>query len=244
MVTDDVPAQITLYPPSTDVETSHWGALAPTLWHAGLIWHDYEMVAFDLDPIELRIWCTFTDRHAFESWRRHDLVAERCPEILASKIDVEEIVTPWARHDKQCTCDESTALGLNGHGFGNRKSVLFCCDCLGCYANYRTSDLTGDVYPQLLSWALVSGHVYDVWMLTADLEHWALNELQSANSELNSSGRELARQIGESTGKQVWYCLFVPSDARTSVCPSCHGKCDHPKWSEKRFACRECGLVY
>lgn len=241
---DDVPAQITLYPPTTDVETGLWSLLAPTLWHSGLIWHDYEMAVFDLTPVELRIWCTFTDRHAFQSWRHDQLVAERCAEILASKIDVTETITPWSRHDSLCTCERSTGLVLNGHGFGNRKSVLFCCDCLGYYPNYRVLELLGDAYAQLQSWALVSGHVYDIWMLTANLERWALRELQSVHSELNSTGRELAEQVRVRTERQVWYFLFVEHDARTNICPSCHRICEHPKWCPKIFACHECEVVY
>lgn len=243
-MTDDVPAQITIFPPSSDIETSYWGSLAPTLWHAGLIWRDYEQVAFNLNPVELRIWCTFTDREAFNAWRQHELVAKRCPEILASKIEVTETTTPWARHDERCTCEESSAFGLNGHGFGNRKSVLYCCDCLGYFPNHRTLELIGNIYGQLHSWALISGHVYDIWMLTADLENWALNELRSPTSELNSSRREFARLVRERTGKQVWYCLFVQSDAKTDVCPACNRQCTPAKWSHKRFVCYDCNLVY
>ncbi len=243
-MTDDVPAQITLYPPSTDVETSYWGYLAPVLWHAGLIWYDYEQVVIDTAPVELRLWCTFTDRHAFDTWRKHELVMKRCPEILASRIDVIEILTPWARHDRLCRCDESSAIVLYGHGFGNRKSVLYCCDCLGYYPNYRISNLIGETEAQLRSWALVSGHVYDIWMLTSELEYWALNELQSANSELNSSGRELARHLSDRLNKPAWYFLFVQSDLRSNRCPFCNAKCQHAKWSLKTFLCDACGLAY
>ena len=243
-MTDDVPAQITLYPPCTDIETTHWGSLAPTLWHAGLIWREFEQVAFDLTPVELRIWCTFTDRHAFSSWRHNELVAKRCPELIASTIDVVETVTPWARHDKRCDCVESSAFALNGHGFGIRKSVLYCCDCLGYYPNYDTLEKAGDIYAQLQSWALIFGHVYDIWMHTADLEKWALNELQSSTSEINSSGREFARLIGDRIDKQVWYNLFVQNEARTNVCPACNRECVHAKWSQKRFLCHDCNLVY
>jgi hypothetical protein len=244
IMTDDVPAQITLYPGSTDIETSHWGFLAPTLWHAGLIWRDYEMVVFDLTPIELRIWCTFTDRGAFESWRHHELVIERCAEILASKIDVFETVTPWARHDKRCDCDQTTEFVLRGHGFGNRKSVLVCCDCLGYIPNYRVLELAEDCYTQLQLWAIVYGHVYDIWMLTAGLEDWALNELQSPVSETNSSGRELALLLENQLKKRVWYDHFTHTDERGNSCPSCDRPCGPAKWSTKKLACSECQIVY
>ena len=243
-MTDDVPAQITLYPPTTDIETSHWGFLAPTLWHAGLIWRDYEQVVFDLPQIKLRIWCTFTDRHAFESWPAHHAVREGCREILATSFDVVETITPFARHDPRCRCDESTSLILTGHGFGNRKSVLTCCDCLGYYPNYRTQALVDTIYSRLQSWALVSGHVYQTWLLTTVLEDWALDELQLPDSELNHTGRKLAQRICERIGKPVWYFLFVPSETRTPVCPSCGAECEQPGWSQKRFTCATCRLVF
>jgi hypothetical protein len=243
-MTDDVPAQITLYPPSTDIEISHWGSLAPTLWHSGLIWHDYEQVAIELPQPELRIWCTFTDRYAFQSWREHSLVIERCSELLGTHIVVVETITPWDRHDRVCNCDDSSALILMGHGFGNRKAIIFCCDCLGYYPNYRTSELLGQIAPDLQAWALVSGHVYDIWMLTADLESWALNELQSPNSNLNTSGQSFSQAINALTDKPTWYYIFVESGRRNRDCPSCRQACGHPKWSNKRFVCRECQLVY
>ncbi|MCA9213565.1 MAG: DUF2310 family Zn-ribbon-containing protein [Planctomycetales bacterium] len=243
-MTGDVPAQITLYPPSTDIEGSGWRLLAPTLWHAGLIWYHYEMVVFDLTPIELRIWCTFTDRHAFESWRQHELIIKRCEGILVSQIDVVETVTPWARHDGRCTCNESTEFVLVGHGFGNNKSVLYCCDCLGYIPNYHTSELVGNTYGKMQSWALASGHVYDIWMLTDDLEDWALNELRSPKSEINSSGRLIAQLIGNHIKKPVWYLLFAHSGTRTNVCPSCGLRCGPAKWNAKKLACHACQIVY
>lgn len=227
----DVPAQITLYPPTTDVETSHWVGLAPTLWHAGLIWRDYEQVVFDLASIELRILCTFTDRHAFASWQHHAFVNARCPEVLASPIDLVEVRTPLARHDPACTCDSSSALILTGHGFGNRKFVLTCTDCLGYYPNYRVLALLETMYASLQSWSLVFGHVFDIWKQTSDLEEWALNELQAVDSELNTAGQMFAKQIRERTGRPTWYFLFVPAESRTAACPCCHDACTHPRWS-------------
>jgi hypothetical protein len=243
-MSDEVPAQITLYPPSTDVECSCWDNLAPTLWHSGLIWHDYEQVVFESKPVELRLWCTFTDRYAFNTWREHELVMTRCPEILASRIEAVEVLTPWDRHDKLCKCNESSELVLRNHGFGNRKSVLYCCDCLGYYPNYRTSELAGDIDPRMQTWALIFGHVHKIWLLTNELEAWAFNELQSPGSELNSAGRALARELTQRLGKSVWYDLFAPVDSRTNVCPSCQRECSHPEWSNKRFVCILCGLVY
>ncbi len=244
VMTDDIPAQITLFPPNTDLETTHWGSLAPTLWHAGLIWHDYEQVAFDLPQPELRIWCTFTDRHAFDTWRTHERVVSHCSEILKTSIHVTEIVTPWERHDHICRCNDSTVLVLTGHGFGNRKSNILCCDCLGYYPNYRINELLGDHASRLHSWSLVYGHVYDIWMLTADLETWALNELQAPTSQINRSGLECTRLIEHQLEKPVWYNIFVESDSRIDMCPSCSTICDHPKWSKKRFVCDRCRLVY
>lgn len=243
-MTDDVPAQITLFPPGTDLETTHWSFLAPTLWHAGLIWHEYKQVVFSLQQPELRIWCTFTDRRAYDTWQTHELVVKRYSEILTSPIQVCEMVTPWERHDRICQCDNSTALFVVGHGFGNQKSNVYCCDCLGYYPNYRINELLGDHVSKLYSWALVYGHVYDIWMLTADLEIWALNELQSADSQINISGRACAQLIEQKLEKSVWYFLFIESESRTDVCPSCLRTADHSKWSKKRFICDRCRLVY
>lgn len=243
-MTDDVPAQITILTPTTDVETTHWGRLAPTLWHAGLIWSRYEQVAFELPQPELRIWCTFTDRVAFDTWRSNSLVIERCSELLATPIQVTETVAPWDRHDHICVCKDSSAFILMGHGFGYRQAILFCCDCLGYYPNYRTFELVGDLLPTLHSWALIYGHVSDIWMLSGDLELWASNELQSPTSQLNKQGRKYAKQIHRLIKRPVWYYLFVESDKRTSTCPSCgiNGKC--PDWNRTKYACEMCSCVY
>jgi len=243
-MTDDVPAQSTLYPPNTDIETNRWGDLAPTLWHAGLIWYGYEQVAFALPQPELRIWCTFTDRHAFDTWRSHESVIARCAGILAAPFDICEIVTPYERHDHICRCDKSTALTVVGHGLGNRKANLYCCDCAGYYPNYRAAELLGDITPRLQTWALAYGHVCDIWMLISDLEEWALNELTNSTSEINKSGVACARLIEQRLSKPVWYNIFVESESRTNVCPSCATICDHPQWNAKRFACDRCRLVY
>ncbi len=243
-MSDDVPVQITLFPPTTDVETSHWGQLAPTLWHAGLIWRHYQQVAFSMLKPELRIWCTFTDHHAFNTWQQHPLVVERCGETLRSEIHIDVALTPFERHDRICRCQDSSELILRGHGFGFQGGVLWCCDCLGYYPNYRTITLLGDLAPRLQTWALTFGHVYKIWMQTSELESWASNELQSAGSTLNASGRSHAREASERTGKTVWYDHFVEQAHRTPTCPCCGKECTQPSWSATRLTCCDCRVSY
>lgn len=242
-MTDDVPVQITLYPPTTDVETTPWCSLAPTLWHAGLIWHDYRQMAFELPPPELRVWCTFTDREAFATWRDHPLVKRRCSDLLSTPIHVVEVVSPLDRHHHICACADSSNLVLMGHGFGHRQAFLFCGNCDGYFPDHRAMDLLGEMTPSVKSWALAYGHVCDIWLVTsARLEPWASNELQSLASEINSVGRDYAEKISLRTNKTVWYSLFVESDRRTDKCPACGKKSS--RWSAKRLACRECKVVY
>ena len=218
--------------------------LAPTLWHAGLIWQRYEQVVFDLPRPELRIWCTFTDRHALTNWRDHRLVIERCSDLLETSILVDEVLTPWDRYDHACNCDDSSSLIFTGHGFGNDNVVLYCCDCLGYYPNHRASELVGATSARLQSWALTHSHVYDIWLLSGDLETWASNELQNPESELNTSGREHAKQIHRLTNKDVWYHHFIDNVPQIFECPSCGKGCSRPEWIERRSVCQTCQTIY
>ena len=242
-MTSDVPVQISLFPDSTDVETSHWGLLASELWHAGLIWPQYKQVVFPTSPPQLRVWCTFTDRHSFETWRTHPTIRERCAELLETRIEVVEVVTPWARHDAACECASSAALAIMGHGGGFRKAIVYCVDCVGYIPNHRLKVLADANYGALLTWGRAYGHVHSLWMLTAELEQCASRELQTFDSELNVSGRNHAARLSENTNKPVWYSHFLERDAR-SHCPGCGSEPKTAPGSIKRLACPDCLLLF
>ena len=244
MNTDDVPAQLVLHPPTTDVECSTWGSLAPTLYHEGLIWRDYEQTVEDRGGPKLRIWCTFTDRHAFESWRSNPTIKEQFADILTAPIEVSVIATPWAKHEDTCRCADSPDLILRGHGFGNNKAIIYCGNCAGYYPKYRVQNLFGDLAPKIESWSLIAWHIYHIWLLTAELEDWAFRELTDPDGAINSAGLQYAHQLSQCLGKTVWYYLFVPTEHVADICPKCKSKCDESQLKGPAFTCRKCCLVY
>jgi len=218
--------------------------LAPTLYHAGLIWHNYEQIVYNTDKPELRIWCIFTDRNAFENWRSNSFVKKHCSDILSSAIDIAVTVTPMEKHENVCRCINSAGLILRGHGFGNKKASVYCGDCSGYYPGYRVKELFGDLSTQAEVWSLISGHVYDIWMLTGELEEWAVNELSEPSSDLNKSGLQYASQLGKLIKKTVWYYLFTPDEDTTENCPICKSVCNKSKWDGPKFLCKRCKIVY
>lgn len=244
MTTDDVPAQIVLHPPTADVECSVWGFLASTLYHEGLIWRDYEQIIEDHDGPKLRIWCTFTDHEAFKSWRSNATIKERFADVLSTSIEVSVIETPWAKHDKICRCGDSSSLILRGHGFGNNKAIIYCGDCAGYYPKHRVQNLAGDFSAKIESWSLVAGHVYHIWLLTAELEDWAFDELIDPAGTVNSAGLNYAHELSKHLGKPVWYYLFVPIERKNASCPKCQSVCGEAKCKGPTFQCDPCHLVY
>ena len=243
-MTDDIPVEIVLHPPTTDLESSIWGSLAASLYHEGLIWRDFQQTLDSGPPPFLRVCCTFTDLHAFESWRSNRAIKDAFAQVLATGIDVSIIQSPWAKHERRCTCADSSQFILRGHGFGANKAVIFCGHCQGYYPRYRVQELLGEAEPGIETWARVTGHVYQIWLLTGELEDWALNELTNPTSATNVAGLKHAHDISAQLGKPVWHYMFVSKDKVCDNCARCGARSEPSLFAGPSYVCQRCRLIY
>lgn len=240
----DVPAEILLEPPTTDIWCSPWGLLAGSLYQHGLIWRQYEQAIVCESLPQLRLTCTFTDQHAYDTWQSHPSISTEFSDVLRGRVHVSRIATPCDRHEEVCGCNNSSEFILRGHGFGHSKAVLYCVDCLGYIPRYRVQNRFGAIDAPLESWAVISSRVYDIWLATSTLEDWASTQLSDPASEINVAGLSFATKLSNTVRKPFWYYLFVPYDDVTSKCPKCGGESMRSVYSGPSFQCDACRIVY
>ena len=155
------------------------------------------------------------------------------PEIVGRQDEIRE-----EDNDTVCGCVTPSALIVRTGTFIPDMGGLYCPFCNSYVPPYR--------FPMGLAvndWRRLSGNVYEIWLASGVLEDWALKELSNFDSELNRSGRDLARTTSETLGIEVYFELFT-EESSLPACPNCQreGSPLHPDlmW----HVCKECGIAY
>lgn len=203
----------------------------------------------------VQLHCTFSGQRAINRWQKDPEIRrfiERkiadgmvgCPKVI--RCDDLFIAT----HDiRVCQCRSPRGYLLYGRDDDEEGGALICFDCGGGVPDYILDRYDPEI--DVEGWAYVYEKIHWIWMATRELEGWALRQLRSPRSEINKSGRSIAKRLERVLKKPVFYNLFVEankvrsSDARiVKACPTCGREGVSIGWSYPPLICKRCRVAY
>lgn len=165
-----------------------------------------------------------------------------------SKLKVRRVGrVPWSRRECPGHPDAELILYVDVY---RDESPLRCAECFGPVPLYMVPPGRNGDRQEITWWASGYRDCHELLSRKGAANAFARNELESPESDLSRSGREICERIASATGRRTWYFLLRargldPAAERERRCPRCGGEwlLPEPWHREFDFRCERCALL-
>lgn len=173
---------------------------------------------------------------------------KKVEEVFKSTLTYRTVGKSYDSYKGPCVCKKPKFYILITNYF-TIESPLTCGTCNKSVPLYRLPIYYDHGYRPILNWATNYASCDKLQMSCEVGERWALNQMESLNSQLSKQGLEICKKLKDLTSIPIYYYLHnyrkYKGDSLSRRCPNCDKKWDLKKRLHDYydFKCDNCKIV-